>query len=82
MAKHCFSCAFPLGEPGDPECEGRGPHADFCKWCVDSHGNLHSREVVQQAVAVWFQGWQPDLDPANALARAEHYMKAMPAWAE
>lgn len=82
MAKHCHSCAFPLGDPGDPECAGRGPHDDFCKWCVDENGALHPRGRVQQAIADWLKGWQPGLDDAAARTRAEHYMNAMPAWAE
>ena len=49
---------------------------------VDEEGNLKSTDEIQMGVAEWFKAWQPDLDHNKALARAAHYMKAMPAWAE
>ena len=77
MDKFCFSCAAPTEMP-----DFKGPAEDYCKYCTDEQGNLKSRDEIQMAVAEWFKAWQPDLDQEMALARAAHYMKAMPAWAE
>ena len=76
MTKFCHSCGCPTEMP-----EFKGPVENFCKHCVDESGKLHPREAVQQGVAQWFKMWMPDLDDAKALARADHYLKAMPAWA-
>ena len=77
MDKFCFSCAAPIEMP-----DFKGPAEDYCKYCTDEEGNLKSRDEIQMGVAEWFKAWQPDLDHNKALARAAHYMKAMPAWAE
>lgn len=77
MDQFCHSCGAPLGVP-----EFKGPADNYCKHCTDEAGNLRSREQTQQGIARWLKSWQPDLDGATALARADHYMKAMPAWAD
>ena len=77
MEMFCYSCAAPVDVP-----EFKGPAENYCKRCTDEEGNLNSRDEIQMGVAEWFKAWQPDLDHNKALARAAHYMKAMPAWAE
>ena len=76
MDKFCHSCAAPLSG------EFKGLAENYCKYCSDEHGSLKSREEVRRGVAEWFKGWQPDLDDEKALARADAYLDAMPAWAE
>ena len=49
---------------------------------TDENGNLKSREEILQGCANWLKSWSPDLDDETALKRAEHYMKAMPEWAD
>ena len=77
MDKYCFSCGAPLNDMFASKAADK-----FCKYCSDENGKLHSRESVQQGIA----GWLKTLDPANTtsdyMKRADHYMKAMPAWAE
>ncbi|MCK4486945.1 MAG: hypothetical protein KAU38_09310 [Desulfobacterales bacterium] len=77
MNKFCHSCAAPLEMP-----DFKGPAENYCKYCTDEKGNVKSREEVQRGIAEWLKGWQPSLDDEKALARAAHYMKAMPAWAK
>lgn len=76
MDKFCLSCAAPLGNP-----EFKSASDTYCKYCSDEHGTLKSRSEVQNAIAGWFQMWQPGVDQAAALKRAGLYMQAMPAWA-
>jgi hypothetical protein len=45
-------------------------------------GGLHPQEQVQRGIAQWLKGRQPGITEEQALERAAHYMKAMPAWAE
>jgi len=75
--KFCYACGGPLDNP-----DFKGPSENYCKYCTDEKGKLKSREEIKQGVAQWFLSWQPDLDKKTALIRAEHYIKAMPAWAE
>jgi hypothetical protein len=77
MDKFCFSCAAPLNM-----AEFKGPAENYCKYCTDDSGNLKAKEEVRQGIVQWFKGWQPELDEQTAAARAELYMKSMPAWAE
>jgi len=77
MDKFCHSCTPPLSMP-----EFKGPAENYCKYCTDENGNLKPREVVRQGIAEWFKSWQPGLDDPTAIARAESFMMAMPAWAE
>ena len=76
MDKFCHSCAAPLTE------EFKGAAEYYCKFCSDEQGNLKSRGEVRRGIAEWFKGWQPNLDDETALARADAYLNAMPAWAE
>jgi hypothetical protein len=77
MAEFCYACAAPLSSP-----DFKGPSADYCKYCTDEAGVLKSRDNVLGSIADWFMEWQPGLTREKALARAEHYMLSMPAWAE
>ena len=54
---------------------------NYCKYCTDDAGNLKSREEIQQGISGWFKSWQPGIDDAKAVKRAEAYMQSMPAWA-
>ena len=73
---HCHSCAAPLSG------EFRGVSDEYCTHCTDAQGNLRPRAEIQAGVAHWFQTWQPGVTEEQARARAEHYLRSMPAWAE
>ena len=76
MAKHCHACAAPL--VGDYQ----GKSDVYCRQCCDDRGVLKARAEIQQGIAQWFKSWQPDLDDATALKRADLYLRSMPAWAD
>ncbi len=74
----CHACGFNLGIPGF-----RGKSDIYCSHCTDQDGKfIAKREGVQRAIADWFKTWQPNLDDAKAMKRADHYLKALPQWAE
>jgi len=74
----CHACGFNLDIPGF-----RGKSDIYCSHCTDKGGKLKvTRDEVQKAMANWFKSWQPNLDDATAMKRADHYLKAMPQWAE
>ena len=77
MDRFCHSCAAPLGRP-----DFQGPAENYCKYCTDDSGKLKPKGEIQQGIAQWFKGWQPDLDDKKASERASFYMKSMPTWAE
>ena len=77
MEKFCFSCGAPLSN-----ADFKGPAEDYCVHCTDKSGNLKSREEIKNGMAYWFKMWQPGLSQEKALVRAEHYLLAMPAWAD
>lgn len=77
MSEYCHSCAAPLSNP-----EFKGPSDRFCQYCADASGKLHPKEHVQKGIAEWLKSWQPNITDKQALERARHYMKSMPAWAE
>lgn len=77
MNKFCHSCGAPLDMP-----DFKGPAENYCKYCTDDSGKLKPRDEIQKGCAEWFKGWQPGIDDAKAMARADLYMRAMPAWAE
>jgi hypothetical protein len=58
-----------------------GEAEKFCSHCTDDEGNVRTREEVKQGLANWIMSWQ-NVDYETAVKRAEHYMKAMPAWAD
>jgi hypothetical protein len=62
--------------------EFKGPAENYCKYCTDEKGNLKSRDEIHEGIAEWFKKWQRGIDEETAQARATHFMKAMPAWAE
>lgn len=76
MSKHCHACAAPLAG------EFKGQSDTYCKYCCDDRGRLKPRAEVHQGIAHWFKSWQPNLDDAAALRRADLYMQSMPAWAD
>ena len=74
----CHSCGFNLDIPGF-----RGKSDIYCAACTDKDGKFNAtRAQVQKAMANWFKSWQPNIDDAKAMKRADHYLKAMPQWAE
>ena len=77
MEKYCLSCGAPLGAEGF-----KGMAEEYCRHCTDDAGRLKSRDEIRMGIAYWLKTWQPDLDENKAAARANHYMKAMPAWAD
>jgi hypothetical protein len=77
MSEFCESCAAPLTRP---EFKGSSDH--FCKYCADASGKLLPPEQVERGIANWFQSWQAGITEQQALERARHYMRAMPAWAD
>ncbi|MBE9399479.1 hypothetical protein IOQ59_19635 [Pontibacterium sp. N1Y112] len=77
MSTLCHSCCAPLEKP-----EFIGPSDIYCKYCTDDSGKLKPRKSVQYGIAQWLKSWQPGIDDNTALDRANHFMKAMPAWSE
>ena len=77
MSAFCHSCTAPLSSP-----DFKGVSDIYCKHCSDEKGNLKPKDEIKRGVAEWFKSWQPGLTEEAATARAEHFMKAMPAWAE
>jgi len=73
---YCMSCGVPLSMP-----DMKGKAEQFCKHCGDDGGDLRPREEILGGIAMWLKSWQPGITDAEARKRAEHYMKAMPAWA-
>ncbi|MCP4134577.1 MAG: hypothetical protein GY754_26625 [bacterium] len=74
MSNSCHSCGMPL--------MGEQANGNYCQYCSDEKGNLLPREQVRQGIAEWLSGWAPGNSSADFSKRADHYMKAMPAWAE
>jgi hypothetical protein len=68
---------MPLDSP-----EAQGPSKHYCKYCTDAKGNLKSREEVKAGIAMWLSSWQEGITEKQSQERAEHFMQAMPAWAE
>ena len=73
--KYCHSCTAPLDVP-----QFRGPSDIYCRYCSDGDGRLLPREKCREGIAHWLREWQPGIDEAESLRRAELFMKAMPAW--
>lgn len=73
--RFCHSCCMPLDMP-----EAGKAHGNLCGYCSDDQGNLKPREVVQAGVAEWLEQVAPGASKAEYLRRADHYLKAMPAW--
>lgn len=77
MSANCQSCGMPLTE------EFANPKApQYCTYCSDEAGQLLPRAQVQAGVAQWLESIAPADSTANFSARADHYLRAMPAWAE
>lgn len=73
----CHSCGMPLSGGF------KGKSDIYCSHCTDKDGNFNvTHDEVLRAMAEWFTTWQPDIDDARATKRADHYLKAMPKWAE
>ena len=77
MTEFCHSCGASLADPSM-----KGPSAQYCKYCTDATGKLRPPAEVQKGIAQWLKSWQPEITEEQAMDRAGHYMKAMPAWAE
>ena len=77
MEKYCLSCGAPLGTEGF-----KGTAEEYCRHCTDDTGRLKSRDEIRMGIAYWLKTWQTNLDEKKAVDRANHYMKAMPAWAD
>ena len=77
MEKYCYSCSSPLWME-----DFKGPAENYCKYCTDENGRLKPREEIREGCANWLKSWSPGLSDEAALQRADHYMKAMPEWAE
>ena len=74
----CHACGMCLETPGF-----KGKSDIYCAHCTDEEGNLNvTREEVQRAMANWFKEWHPNIDEEKAMKRADHYLKAMPHWAD
>jgi hypothetical protein len=73
MDKFCHSCTMPL------KSDSAG---DYCQYCVDETGKLKSYNEIHAGIAQWLESWSPKTVKTDARTRAEHFMKAMPAWAD
>lgn len=77
MSGHCHACTAPLASP-----DFQGPSEIYCKYCADAQGKLRPFTEVQDGIAGWFMGWQPNVTKEIALKRAAAFMKGLPAWAD
>ena len=77
MDKVCFSCGMPL--VGEAAKEVRG---DYCRYCADEAGKLYPKDTVRKGIAEYLSSWAPGQEGVDFEARADAYMKAMPAWAD
>lgn len=68
---------MPLSSPG-----AKGQSDIYCKYCGDEAGNLRPRGEIERGIASWLRTRQELIAEEEAQKRAEHFMKAMPAWAE
>ncbi|MBN2340830.1 MAG: hypothetical protein JXX29_12680 [Deltaproteobacteria bacterium] len=73
----CHSCGMPLQSPMAGQI-----HGNFCGNCATADGTLNPREAVQTGIAHWLLSFSPDVTMDTAMIRADHYLRAMPAWAE
>ncbi|HEQ72140.1 MAG TPA: hypothetical protein ENN69_06595 [Spirochaetia bacterium] len=55
---------------------------DYCQYCADGSGVLKPYEEVRAGIAQWLSSWTPETVKRDPTARAEAYMRAMPAWAD
>ena len=74
--RFCHACTMPLNDQTE-----NSKAKNFCKHCADANGKLLPREQVQKGVAGWMTEWQ-GVDFETAMKRADHFLKAMPAFAE
>lgn len=74
--KICYSCGIPLDLPGVS-----GASDEYCAYCSTMTGKLKPWDEVLTGTAQYFMTWQPGLTMERAMARAERYLTAMPAWA-
>ncbi len=73
----CYSCGANLNIPGF-----KGNSDIYCVHCIDPNGELQPREKILKGVADWLMQWQPNITEKQAMERADHYLKSMPAWAK
>lgn len=71
MGHNCQSCSMPF--------EGEGK---YCQYCTNEQGKLKPKAEVLQGISYWLQSLTPEDKKADYMKRAEHFMLAMPAWAE
>ncbi len=76
MNRYCISCGMPL-----TGLDGKNYRGKYCLYCSDEAGNLYPAEVVRKVIAQWLVTISPEEYSADFMKRAEHYMMAMPAWA-
>jgi len=74
--RFCQSCGMPLEDANNESAN------DYCHYCSDEFGGLKSREVVHAGIVEWLKLFAPEEANPDFAKRADHYMKAMPAWAE
>ena len=77
MSAYCHSCSAPLGNP-----EFKGASDIYCKYCTDTKGKLKSRDEVKQGIIHWFKTWHPTTNDKTLSARADSFMRGLPAWAD
>jgi hypothetical protein len=70
MNRYCHSCGAPLAAASA---------AQYCPYCVDGAGKLKPYAEVKAGVEQWLKSWAPESGTFDA--RAESYLRAMPAWA-
>ena len=69
MSDHaCHSCTMPI-ETGE-----------YCQYCVDESGQLHSFEETFQRMLQWTRRNDPQLDQKDAEAQVVRFMSERPAW--
>jgi hypothetical protein len=61
--------------------DGKDFRGDYCTYCTDESGNLKDKSEIRKGIAEWLAIFSPD-PRADFMKRAEHYMAAMPEWAQ
>ena len=77
MIPFCQSCTAPL-----ENTDFKGVSERYCKYCSDENGELNSREIIREGIAQWFKTWHGDVTDEMIYKRVDHFMDAMPAWAD
>ena len=73
----CHSCGIPLQGTGAGDASG-----NYCGNCLDDTGRLKPKDAILAGIAQWLMMFTPNATMEMCMSRANHYLNAMPEWAE